>query len=753
MTGKEFTPILFSPDYELVQLADREGVLLADVEGVLLYARDTGPGDQRDFSTHGLGLLTDTITSHCEEVLNGLYVLEMTYPVDGAHFSEIGLRSIIIAQPNYTDRPQAFRVYHIEKPINLICTIYAEHISYDLSGIPVAPFSVDGIQAALRGLTDHAMEPVPFTLSTSRSTSSPFAVDVPSSIRSWLGGKAGSLLDVYGGEWHWDNYTATLENSRGSDRGVVISYGKNLIDLTQEERCDAVYTGVLAYWQSTDGEVVYGSIQRAPGTYAYTRIYTLDCSTDFEEMPDAAQLDAKAADYIEANNVGVPKISLTLDYAQVGDLAERVDLGDTVTIRFEKLGVEAKAKCIRTKWNVLLGRYDEVEFGDARSTLADTIHDLQDAASGVKDQVKAGLSVYDSKAAEFKNLIAQSYGLYQSEITDPVLGGTSYALHNMSEYEDSTFAMLFNASGLFMLTRATASDEWTVSSGTAADGSGLVKVLTAVGIKASWINIGGSGENGTLLIYDTSDNVIGQWGAGGIRIYKGSIEMTSLNPTTDVISLSRTTSSGGYNTTIKSRVGAGFFTAQSSSTESTSLEYYRYSVSNENIFLQYCFADYVSAANYAGEYYQITMTGSALMFEDGVYYTDGGEDEDFRPSHSAYYDVDGYHDGSDIRLKENVIDMPEYAIDMLKAIRPVEYELKGTGRRRWGFIAQEVLEAEEKSGAEVSMVGKDSKGYYSINYQTIIPVLTKAIQEQQTRIDGLEARLEALEERLFADGR
>ena len=732
-TGKEFTPILFSPDYEDVALLDVNGVELADVNGVLLYARDTGYGEQRDFSTHGLGILTDAISCHVEEVRNDLYELEMQYPVSGAHFSEIALRSIIIARANYTDDPQAFRVYHIEKPINLICTIYARHISGDLSGVPVEPFSANGIQAAMRGLIEHAMAPVPFTLYSTRSTSSTFKVDVPSSIRSWMGGKDGSLLDVYGGEWHFDNYTATLENARGADRGVIIAYGKNLTDLRQEERCDEVYTGVLAYWQSPDGDVVYGSIQKAPGSYAFTKIYTLDCSTDFEEMPEASQLDAKAADYIEVNNVGVPKVSLTLDFVQAGDLLERIDLCDTVTVRFEKLRVEAKAKCIRTKWNVLLGRYDEIELGDARTTLADTIHDLQDAAGSVKNQVSSGLSVYDAKAAQFKNLIAQSYGLYQSEITDPVLGGNSYALHNMSAYDDSTFAVLFNASGLFMLTRSTTADEWTVTSGTAADGYGLVKVLTAVGIKADWVNIGGSGQNGTLYIYDTEDNVIGEWGAEGIRIYEGAIDMAVADPNEDIVQLEweydQTTAQyrrRGTNTaTLSARLLRIGYETQVISGNITETE------------KRYCDISPISldAIYYGDEDYASTSSQAAqVRCEDGVM-----SGSTAVPSNIYLYTSTGARAGSDRRLKENITDMPEME-KFVSKLRPVSFSFRGKAEKHWGFIAQEVLETEE--GLDVNIVSQDEQsGYYVMDYTALIPVLVKTIQEQQKQINFLESAL------------
>jgi len=372
-------PILFkNEDYLIQVLEDGNSNIIQDGYNRMIMLSQTPMG----FQSHGLGALSDTISCEVEEERNGSYELTMEYPITGVHFSEIEMRSIIVAKPNYLDEPQPFRVYQITKPLNGKCTIYARHISYDLSDIPVQPFTAAGIQSALNGLKANAMYDVSdWTFATSRATASPFKVDVPSSIRSWFGGKEGSLLDVYGGEWHYTGKTCRLENSRGADRGVTIRYGVNLTELKQEENCNSCYTGVLGYWSDQDGNVVQGTVQNVSGTFDYVRIFILDCSEDYEDAPTAAQLNAKAAAYIANNNVGVPQVNLTLNFVMLQGLLNRVDLCDTVRVVFEKLGVEATAKCIRVRWNVLLDRYEEAEFGDAKSTITDSIIEANNAAA------------------------------------------------------------------------------------------------------------------------------------------------------------------------------------------------------------------------------------------------------------------------------------------------------------------------------------------------------------------------------------
>lgn len=343
------------------------------------------------FSTQGIGALTDTVLCVVDEERNGKYEGYLRYPITGVHYKEIALRSIIVAKPNYTDDPQPFRVYEITKPLNGIVTVYFRHISYDLSGYPVEPFTATTLSAALSGLVTNCPVSCPFTLTTTRSVTATFKADVPASIRSWFGGKSGSLLDVYGGEWSYDGYTARLETSRGTNRGVTIRYGKNLTSLEQDENCAAVYTGVYPFWTDSYGEnlvQITGRIvnntetqKYAGATYDYTKILALDLSDRWDSAPTEAQLRSAAISYIETNEIGTPKVNLAVEFVQISKLVkDRVDLCDTVTVQFERLGVEATAKCIKTRWNVLLDRYDEIVLGDARTTLADTIVQTKESA-------------------------------------------------------------------------------------------------------------------------------------------------------------------------------------------------------------------------------------------------------------------------------------------------------------------------------------------------------------------------------------
>lgn len=341
------------------------------------------PSTATEWTTQGLGALSDAISCTVTEERNGIFELEMQYPMTGVHFSDIQNRCIILAIPSPYRAAQPFRVYRITKPLNGVCTIYAQHISYDLSGVPLNPFTAANAPAAMAGLQNNAATDSPFTFWTDKSTAANFAVNVPSSTRSVLGGQTGSILDVYGGEYAWDGYTVRLYNQRGQDSGVRIAYGKNLTDIEQDENISSVATGIYPYWADNDGNLVTcdPKIIPAPGTYNFTRIIPVDFSRDFDEAPTPEQLQARAESYVKSNKIGVPDVSISVSFVQLEqteeykDLAllEKCDLCDTVTVQFERLGVDAKAKIVKIVTDVLLERYESVEIGSIRANIADTI--------------------------------------------------------------------------------------------------------------------------------------------------------------------------------------------------------------------------------------------------------------------------------------------------------------------------------------------------------------------------------------------
>ena len=348
--------------------------------------------NETKFDSQGVGCLTDCITCYVHEKLNGVYELKFTYPITGVHFSDIKVGAIVDAIPSDGKAVQHFRIDTITKPIGGKVTVEATHISYQLSYVPVKPFDAVGVLEALNGLKENSLTSNPFSVWTDISnTATKYSQKEPASFRQRLGGVEGSILDCFDGEYEFDNYTVKLYAHRGINRGVVIEYGKNLTDLEQEESIDKVITGIVPFWKDSNGDKVVSIETPIESEYAskypFKRTVVKDFSTNFEKEPTVEQLRAYTESYIKNNCVGVPQVSLDVSFVALEDTEEykslsreRINLGDTVTVRFSELGVDAKAKVIEYKYDVLAERYDSLKIGSVRSSLASTISEITKVA-------------------------------------------------------------------------------------------------------------------------------------------------------------------------------------------------------------------------------------------------------------------------------------------------------------------------------------------------------------------------------------
>ena len=384
------------------------------------------------FTHNGIGFLKDATKCTVTEERNGSYECSLQYPITGQWYDQITEGCIIKAKANDTSEPQLFRIYKSSKPLKGIVTYSAEHISYDLNGIPTLGFSVKNVtpQAAITRAIQDAGLPSAFTAISDISTLNSSTILTPCSVRAILGGQAGSVLDVWGGEFEFDNFVVKLHKHRGSDRGVSIEYGKNLKDLKQEANIADCYTHLMPYARySQDGEgdekiEVYVYLSEKVLTLnnaeniGHSKAYIMDFTDRFGEGEAVTEeaLRAKATAYAAAAELGVPKVNITVSFIQLWQTEEykniapleRVMMCDTVAVRFSKLGVTARAKVIKTTYNTLEEKYDSVELGDAKSSFADTVNKQQAAIEEIKTSVQKGQA---AATEQLKKAIANATSL------------------------------------------------------------------------------------------------------------------------------------------------------------------------------------------------------------------------------------------------------------------------------------------------------------------------------------------------------
>lgn len=397
--------------------------------------------DATDFSTRGLFALSDAISCTVTEERNGLFELELVYSTNGNHFSEITEDRLIVATSHDMGTKQAFRIYRREASLDGTVTFYARHISYQLNFIPVDLCSgqTDSAQTMMETLAQAAQVACPFSFESDITTAAAlsFAVTAPVGFRSALGGMEGSVLDHFGGEFEWDNWTVRLLENRGSDNGVRIAYGKNITEYDDALDIGETITGVMAYYAYTDEndqeQIVYTNpkvIANGNTEFAHARIAPLDCSGDFDEPPTTEALTAYATQYLARTTNADPTQEINVSFVPLGQTAEytglaeleRVSLCDTVKVSYPALGISVKKKVTRTVWNVLTNSYDEITLG-TEQTLADTIVELQSGDSSFGGSSGGGSA--SAEAVDFSNQCTFPKGI-PAHFSAFALGGLAF---------------------------------------------------------------------------------------------------------------------------------------------------------------------------------------------------------------------------------------------------------------------------------------------------------------------------------------
>ena len=369
-------PLLYDELDNLYTSGDKESVVKANIP------------------SHLIGYLAHAMSCKVTEERNGQYELILTYPSSGKLFDEILPCRCLMVKANQIDDPQLFRIYKTSKVLRGILTVYARHISYDLSGV-----DYDKQYAGI------APAPAPetwlntFLLNTNFVGKSDIATTgqvapnrhVFASVKSFLGGMEGSVLDVFRGEYHWDNFVVNLDAARGSDKGIIIEYGKNLTEMTLADDSDDNYTAIrpFARYYANNGEervAVGNSISTGIWNgYEWTKILDVTESLGLEsgEVPTNAQMAAAANAWWAQQTPD----ALTLDVSTT-EPSKYATLGlcDIVKVRHPRMSVDTTLKVVGLEYDSLAEKYTQITLGQTAGNLAGTVNDITVAMAQMKKE-------------------------------------------------------------------------------------------------------------------------------------------------------------------------------------------------------------------------------------------------------------------------------------------------------------------------------------------------------------------------------
>ena len=408
--------------------------------------------NETNFEHLGVSVLSDASKCHVSREKNGIYILEFDYPVNGKDVDKIKEGMYIKSDAGYRTKNQRFVISKITKTQNEF-KIYCQHISQVKTTMnAIRPdITVTSVSAmgALRAWRDNLLDSreeffVQSDISTLNSTT--WKVENIENARDALGGKAGSILDVWGGEYEFDNLNITLHKSMGIDNPTIIAYGKNLLDLEQEQSILETYTSVFPFKKYTDDnnreqlitlpEILLDSTHL--NKFTHRRILKVDFSSD-ENLKTVEQLRSKAKSYIKSNNVGVPKTNLKINYQDLSKVEgvfdnpalEQIDLCDRLKVYYNELGIlNENAKVVKVIWDVILEENHEIEVGDGRSSFTDSTSAKIESLQVQNDSVLARINAL---VAEQEAAFDRFFKEKSKVIEDRVKGGYEKALLSSEE--------------------------------------------------------------------------------------------------------------------------------------------------------------------------------------------------------------------------------------------------------------------------------------------------------------------------------
>lgn len=386
--------------------------------------------NETDFFSLGLGPIKTATEAFVTEERNGSFILEGKVLVDDEIYPLLQENRIIKADASPTLTDQRFRIKRIVPNHDGQAEIYAEHVSYLSQELPMKPeVYVNGNgSSALTIWKSAILDDNPFIVDSDITTDNKtnWRIDKVENPRQALGGVEGSILDVWGGEYRFDNYHISLLKKRGTTANTILAYGRNITDFEQERNIMTTYTTVYPFAIYNDDkeeeriDTIDGYVVDCDNIadYPNRNVLPVDFSNEFEhdEVPTKAKLKQLAQDYIKNNDIGIPKTSIkvsfvdlaqTADYKDIAAL-ETVELCDDVRVHYQKLGVDTTAKVIRTKWNVLRGAYDEIEIGEKRTTLSSIINDTQTSIKDIENQTGSAIIAANGKNMIFHGLFGEN---------------------------------------------------------------------------------------------------------------------------------------------------------------------------------------------------------------------------------------------------------------------------------------------------------------------------------------------------------
>mgnify|MGYP000204839554 FL=1 len=270
--------------------------------------------NERNFVSNGLGILYDAVECIVKEQRNGLFELEMKYPIQGDYASDLEKNRYIRAKPNDEDDTHIFRIYETKVSVdnNTIEVKAVSKISDDLSATLIRPFTVGtlSLNEIWPTIVQNAIDPINIRFNSDLGSRSSFNNDKLINALNLIIGSDDSLVSTFGGEVKRTDKELFIYRGRGREHITTIRPRKNMKNIQLKTSMHGKFTRILPYARYTpEGEnqkeqTIYGDIIKSDhyDDYDIKRIVPIDISNKFNDYKQKMKSDRKTRLAAEREN-------------------------------------------------------------------------------------------------------------------------------------------------------------------------------------------------------------------------------------------------------------------------------------------------------------------------------------------------------------------------------------------------------------------------------------------------------------------
>lgn len=323
------------------------------------------PSTQLTYTTNGIGRLVDAISCIVTEELNGIFELEMEYPVNGKYYPQIQNGGIIGVV--YNGKLQPFDINKITVDETGICKVNASHVSNRTAFAWISGGrNYQTLDQMIYRLNSSGQ--VPYASNFVYSTDIVSAGTIYWELKECAKSLVARLAVAFQGEIEYDVWDVKILSRRGTDTDLTVEYGKNVETIEREIDWSDTWNAICPYWDSgTASNSPYSpslAIQTVPQTPVipkYVNFYEV-----IDHYPTQQELYDAGVAYMNANQPWIPSDSTQSVVLQVSDDDPTRDLriGDTLNVVFTQAGTSlSNARVVGIEYNVLLERNNTITVG------------------------------------------------------------------------------------------------------------------------------------------------------------------------------------------------------------------------------------------------------------------------------------------------------------------------------------------------------------------------------------------------------